>query len=132
MTCRKTAVGLESMRCTADRRKPACRSSVRPVNRQSQYKRLLYALLHSPAEPRTVMAVLRMPDPPRDLAAVVERRSGLLAVQDLIQLTGFKKTAIYDMVAEGRIPYLRFESSIRFDPIAIAAWLREHTVPLAA
>lgn len=78
------------------------------------------------------MAVLRMPDPPRDLAAVVEQRSGLLTVQALIQLTGFKKTAIYDMVAGGRIPYLRFGSSIRFDPIAIADWLREHTVPLAA
>ncbi|HEV2483977.1 MAG TPA: hypothetical protein VGT08_00425 [Terracidiphilus sp.] len=59
------------------------------------------------------MAVVRMPDPPRDLAAVVEQRSGLLTVQNLIQLTGFKKTAIYDMVADGRIPYLRFDSSIR-------------------
>lgn len=78
------------------------------------------------------MAVVRMPDPPRDLAAVVEQRSGLLNVQNLIQLTGFKKTAIYDMVADGRIPYLRFDSSIRFDPIAIADWLREHTVPMAA
>lgn len=78
------------------------------------------------------MAVVRMPDPPRDLAAVVEQRSGLLDVQDLIELTGFKKTAIYDMVADGRIPYLRFGSSIRFDPIAIADWLREHSVPLAA
>ena len=57
------------------------------------------------------MAVVRMPDPPRDLAAVVEQRSGLLNVQNLIQLTGFKKTAIYDMVADGRIPYLRFDST---------------------
>jgi len=78
------------------------------------------------------MAVLRMPDPPRDLAAVVEQRQGLLSVQDLVELTGFGKTAIYDMVAAGRIPYLRFGSSIRFDPIAVAAWLREHTVLLAA
>jgi excisionase family DNA binding protein len=41
-------------------------------------------------------------------------------------------SSIYDMVAAGRIPYLRFGSSIRFDPIAVAAWLREHTVLQAA
>ena len=78
------------------------------------------------------MAVVRMPDPPRDLAARVEQRPGLLTVQELVPLTGFKKTAIYDKVATGRIPYLRFDASIRFDPVAIAAWMREHTVPLAA
>jgi predicted DNA-binding transcriptional regulator AlpA len=78
------------------------------------------------------MAVVRMPDPPRDLAAMVEQRQGLLNVQDLVRLTRFGKTAIYEMVAAGRIPYLRFDSSIRFDPIAIAAWMREHTVLLAA
>jgi hypothetical protein len=44
----------------------------------------------------------------------------------------FGTTAIYDVVAAGWIPYLRFDSSIRFDPIAIADWMREHTVPLAA
>ena len=78
------------------------------------------------------MAVVKMPDPPRDLAAVVEQQSGLLKVQDLVPLTGFRKTAIYQMVEDGRIPYLRFGSSIRFDPIAIAAWMREHTVRQAA
>jgi predicted DNA-binding transcriptional regulator AlpA len=78
------------------------------------------------------MAVIKMPEPPRDLAATVEQRPGLLNVQDLVRLTRFGKTAIYDMVAAGRIPYLRFDSSIRFDPIAIADWMREHTVPLAA
>lgn len=78
------------------------------------------------------MAVVKMPDPPRDLAAVVEQQPGLLKVQDLVRLTGFRKTAIYQMVEDGRIPYLRFGSSIRFDPIAIAAWMREHTVRQAA
>ena len=70
------------------------------------------------------MAVVRMPEPPHDLAALVGKRTGLLTVKDLVQLTGFKKTAIYDMVAAGRIPYLRFDTSIRFDPIAIADWMR--------
>ena len=78
------------------------------------------------------MAVLKMPDPPLDLAAVVEQRPGLLTVKDLVLLTGFGKTAIYEMAASGRIQYLRFGSSIRFDPIAVSAWMRKHTVPLAA
>lgn len=78
------------------------------------------------------MAVVKMPEPPRNLAAVIEQRPGLLKAQDLIMLLGFEKTAIYEMVAAGRIPYLRFDSSIRFDPIAIAAWMREHTVKQAA
>lgn len=78
------------------------------------------------------MAVIKMPDPLRDLAAVVEQRPGLLKVQDLVRLIGFRKTVIYEMVADGRIPYLRFDSSIRFDPIAIATWMREHTAKQAA
>ena len=81
---------------------------------------------------RSVMAVVKMPESPRNLAAVIEQRPGLLKAQDLIMLLGFEKTAIYEMVAAGRIPYLRFDSSIRFDPIAIAAWMREHTVKQAA
>ena len=78
------------------------------------------------------MAVIKMPCQPRDLAAVVEQKAGLLTVQELVLLLGFGKTAIYEMVTSGRIPYLRFDTSIRFDPIAIAVWMREHTVPLAA
>lgn len=78
------------------------------------------------------MAVIKMPDPPCNLAAVVEQKPGLLKVQDLVRLIGFRKTVIYEMVADGRVPYLRFDSSIRFDPIAIAAWMREHTVKQAA
>ncbi len=57
------------------------------------------------------MAVIKMPDPSRDLAAVVEQRLGLLTVQNLILHTGFGKTAIYEMAASGRTPYLRFDTS---------------------
>ena len=32
---------------------------------------------------------------------------------------------------EEQIPYLRIKSSIRFDPIVIARWLRERTVVAA-
>lgn len=78
------------------------------------------------------MAVVPFPGPANDLASVIEARPGLLKVQDLVRLTGFGKTAIYEMVCSGRIPYLRFGSTIRFDPIAIAAWMREHTVRQAA
>jgi predicted DNA-binding transcriptional regulator AlpA len=55
-----------------------------------------------------------------------------MSVKDLQNVTGFKRTAIYDKVASGRIPYLKFDTTIKFDPIAIAAWMREHTTAKAA
>lgn len=79
-----------------------------------------------------MISVVPFPNPPKDLASVVERQPGLLSVKDLQILTGFKRTAIYDKVAAGRIPYLRFGATIKFDPIAIAAWMRDHTIGKAA
>jgi excisionase family DNA binding protein len=73
------------------------------------------------------MSVIQMPSS-HDLASAVERKPGLLTVAQLKTLTGFGRTTIYDMVAAGQIPYLRIGTSIRFDPIVIARWLREHTV----
>jgi len=77
------------------------------------------------------MAVIQMPDPQRDLASVLERNPGAITAQELARILGFGRTAIYEMAASGRIPHLRIGSSIRFDPYAVAQWLREHTVEAA-
>lgn len=77
------------------------------------------------------MPIVQMPSPTADLASVIERNPGLLTVRQLRVLTGFGKTAIYEMVAAGEIPYVRIKTSIRFDPIVIARWLRKHTVRAA-
>lgn len=79
-----------------------------------------------------MIRIEQFPNPPKDLASVVQRLSCLMSVKDLQNVTGFKRTAIYDKVASGRIPYLKFDTTIKFDPIAIAAWMREHTTAKAA
>jgi excisionase family DNA binding protein len=73
-----------------------------------------------------------MPEPHRDLASEVEVLPGLLTIIQLIPLLGISRTSLYDMVTRKRIPYLRIEGMIRFDPRAIAAWLRQHTIVAAA
>ena len=78
------------------------------------------------------MTVLQMPEPHRDLASEIEALPGLLTASELAPRIGISLTTIYQMVTEKRIPYLRIGSMIRFDPRAIAAWLREHTVVAAA
>ena len=77
------------------------------------------------------MRVIQMPNPPMDLASVIERKPGALTVPEPAQLLGFSRTAVYDMVAAGRIPHFRIGSSIRFDPYTVAQWLRERTVKAA-
>jgi excisionase family DNA binding protein len=74
------------------------------------------------------MHLIQMPDVSGDLASKIERLPGLLTAPQLVPLLGMSRTTIYQYVAEGRIPYIRIGTMIRFDPHAIAAWLREHAV----
>jgi len=78
------------------------------------------------------MSIIEMPQPHRDLASEIEAMPGLLKAGQLIPLLGIGRTHLYDMVTRKRIPYLRIEGSVRFDPRAIAAWLRQHTIVEAA
>ena len=55
-----------------------------------------------------------------------------LTVPEVAQLLGFGRTAIYDLVAAGRIPHFRIGASIRFDPFVLAEWLRSRFVLAAA
>ena len=72
--------------------------------------------------------VIGMQDDSCDLATRIQRWPGALKVPELAVILGFKLTAIYEMVAAGRIPYIRIGPSIRFDPAITAAWLRARTV----
>jgi excisionase family DNA binding protein len=74
------------------------------------------------------MTVIQMPEPHRDLASEIEVLPGLLTIAQLIPLVGISRTTIYQMVTTKRIPHLRIGSMVRFDPHAIAAWLRQHAV----
>ena len=74
------------------------------------------------------MRLTQMPEPSGNLASQMERLPGLLTVRQLVPLIGVSRTTVYEYVAAGRIPYIRIGSMIRFDPHAIAEWLRTHTL----
>jgi excisionase family DNA binding protein len=76
------------------------------------------------------MKVAQMQDP-KDLASIIERRSQLFNVLEIAQLLGRGKSTIYEWVAAGRVPYIRIGTTILFDPIKIARWLRDLSVEVA-
>jgi excisionase family DNA binding protein len=62
------------------------------------------------------------------MASRIERAPGLLTARQVRTYFNLSKTTLYDRVSRGTIPYVRIGSSIRFDPVRVAAWLREHEV----
>jgi len=71
------------------------------------------------------MHVLNPPAAPaQDLASRIERMPQLLTARDLYQLLHISRTSLYAKVQSGSIPYVRIGTTIRFDPVRIAAWLR--------
>jgi excisionase family DNA binding protein len=53
---------------------------------------------------------------------------GYLAVNQTRQLLNVSKSELYEKVHRGTIPYVYVDGTIRFDPIGLAAWLRENQV----
>lgn len=54
--------------------------------------------------------------------------TGALTAAELAPLIGVGRTAMYELAAEGRIPCYRIGTMLRFDPVQVAQWLREHQV----
>jgi excisionase family DNA binding protein len=63
-----------------------------------------------------------------DLASRIEKMPNALSAKQLRTLLNISKTTLYEKVAQGTIPYYRIGTIIRFDPVRIAAWLREQEV----
>jgi len=62
------------------------------------------------------------------LADRIELLPGYLSVIQTRQLLNISKSSLYEKVHQGTIPYVYLDGTIRFDPIRIAAWLREKEV----
>lgn len=62
------------------------------------------------------------------LADVIEGKPRALLVSEVATLLNLSERQIYKLSAENRIPHLRIAGSIRFDPAALAMWLREKSV----
>jgi excisionase family DNA binding protein len=60
----------------------------------------------------------------RSLADRIEAINHALTVKELAPMLSLSPTKLYNLAREGRIPSFRIAGSVRFDPHAIAEWLR--------
>ena len=66
---------------------------------------------------------------PMDLADSLSHRATALTVSDVASLLNISERQVYKLAADGRIPSFKIGNSIRFDPAAFAAWLRQKIGP---
>jgi excisionase family DNA binding protein len=64
-----------------------------------------------------------------DLADSLEKRATALTVSDVASLLNISERQVYKLAADGRILCFKIGNSIRFDPAAFAAWLRQKIAP---
>jgi excisionase family DNA binding protein len=50
-------------------------------------------------------------------------------VTDIAELLSISERQVYKLVAKHRIPCFKIGGSIRFDPVAISAWLHQKMAP---
>jgi excisionase family DNA binding protein len=58
------------------------------------------------------------------LADSLDGKTRALTVADVAELLNISERQVYKLVAEYRIPCFKIGGSIRFDPCAVAVWLR--------
>jgi len=59
------------------------------------------------------------------LAERIERIEGAMTAEELARLLGVSKITIFKQAKAGRIPSFRIGTCVRFDPKAVANWLRK-------
>jgi excisionase family DNA binding protein len=60
------------------------------------------------------------------LADQIERTGHALTADDLAKLLSVSRVTIFKQAKAGRIPSFRIGTCVRFDPNAVAEWLRRH------
>lgn len=63
------------------------------------------------------------------IADCLDERRHALVVTDIAELLRISERQVYKLVAAHRIPCFKIGGSIRFDPVAISAWLRQKMAP---
>ena len=63
------------------------------------------------------------------LTDCLEGKRQALVVTDIAELLSISERQVYKLVAAHRIPCFKIGGSIRFDPVAISAWLRQKMAP---
>jgi excisionase family DNA binding protein len=81
--------------------------------------------------PSTTMAAAsaapHLPDEtePLSLANRIERMGRALTADELAEMLTVSRITIFKLAKAGRIPCFRIGTCVRFDPRAVAAWLRQ-------
>jgi hypothetical protein len=65
---------------------------------------------------------------PQDLVSIIERKRGAWSAAALAELLECSEKHIYALARSGRMPHLRIDGMIRFDPCTTAEWLRKYIV----
>lgn len=65
---------------------------------------------------------------PPDLVSIIERKRGAWSAAALAELLECSEKHIYALARSGRMPHLRIDGMIRFDPCITAEWLRKYIV----
>lgn len=65
-----------------------------------------------------------VPEKQLTLAERIERIEGAMTADQLAKLLGVSKITIFKQAKAGRIPSFRIGTCVRFDPRAVATWLR--------
>ena len=68
---------------------------------------------------------------PQSIPSVIERRRKALTADDLAELLPIKRDTFLQWAREGRIPAMRVNGCVLFDPKTVAAWLRERMTTAA-
>lgn len=76
-------------------------------------------------EPMTALYRDVLDDNAMGLADFVEGKPRALLVSELADLLNISTRQVYNLVAKHRVPHLRIAGCIRFDPLALAIWLRQ-------
>ena len=65
-----------------------------------------------------------------NLVEILQEKSQALTVSELAILLRISQRQLYKLAAGNRIPSFKIGASVRFDPAAIAAWLRQRMSPM--
>lgn len=65
---------------------------------------------------------------PSSLADIIQGRDNAWTLAQLAKLLSCSRGKLYTLVEQGRIPYFRLGTMIRFYPRTTADWLRSKTV----
>ena len=66
------------------------------------------------------------------IVEILEARTTPLSVRDVVAVTGISKSKVYQKIAQGELPSIRIDGSIRIDPNQLIVWWKQHQAGLAS